>query len=167
MNYMKLERNSDLNKIRYRYKCCKSQLSCSEKLTTNKQTNNGGGLGNTVLFDRQTIQCNKKGINYLKLDRSGDVWNYKYDCCDVAYASSLVSCYDLKTAFSDDGDGSSFNLIRHTIKCNSDEDFFTYIQLVQNPRFDKIRFNYKCCSINVITQSLSHDFITLIISSYL
>ena len=165
MNYMKLERNSSLNKIRYRYRCCKSQLSCSDSRTTNEQTYNGGGPGKTIFIVGQTIQCNKKGISYLKLDRSGNTWNYKYDCCIVSYGSSSVSCYDLNTGYGDDGDGESFILSRHTIKRNSDKDFVTYIQLVRN--FDKIRFNYRCCSINVITQSLSHNFITIIISSSL
>ena len=150
---MKLERNSDLNKIRYRYRCCKSQLSCSDSRTTNEQTYNGGGPGKTIFIVGQTIQCNKKGIRYLKLDRTGDMWNYKYDCCTVSYGSSSVSCYDLNTSFNDDGDGNSRYLTRHTIKCNSDKDFVTYIQLVRNSDLDKIRYNYKCCSINVITRS--------------
>jgi len=148
MNYMKLERNSDLNKIRYRYRCCKSQLACSDSLTTNSQTTNGGSNGNTVFFDRQTIQCNKKGISYLKLDRSGDNWNYKYDCCTVAYSKSSVTCYDLDTSFHDDGDGENIYLDRHTIKCNKDTDFVTYIKLVRNTGLDHIKYSYRCCSVD-------------------
>lgn len=148
LSYMKLERNSDGGKIRYRYQCCRSQLTCTDSRTTNGQTHNGGSNGNTVFFDRQTIDCHNKGISYLKLDRTGDLWNYKYDCCQVSYDKSAVTCYDANTAFGDDGNGENIYFDRHTVECKNKSEFITYIKMIRNSGLDKIRFNYKCCSIN-------------------
>ena len=149
INYIKLQRNSGHTKIRYRYRCCRSQLSCSDTRKTNGKTYNGGGEGNSVYLDRQSIQCSNKGISYLKLDRSGDKWNYKYDCCSVSYSRSSVSCYYKDTGFNKDGGGDAVYLDRHTIQCNSDRDFITYIKLKRNSGHNKVRYDYKCCGINV------------------
>ena len=148
INYVKLERNSGHNKIKYTYKCCKSQLSCSDSTTTNGRSYNGGGQGNSVYLDRQSIQCYNKGLSYLKLARSGNYWNYKYDCCKVSYASSSVYCYSKSTGFANDGDGESVYLDRHTISCNSQTDFVTYMKMSRNRGHDKVKYDYKCCRIN-------------------
>ena len=116
-------------------------------VVTNKETYNGGGLGDTVYLDRQPINCHDKGLSYLKLDRSGSNWNYKYDCCKTQYASSSVSCYNTNTGFSDDGKGESIYLDRHNIACNTNY-FITKFKLNRNSGRDKYRYDYRCCKIN-------------------
>ena len=149
INYMKLERSVWQAKIRYKYKCCRSQLSCSNTRKTNQKTTNGNG--NSVYLDRQTIQCDNNGINYLKLDSDGGFfwpkWNYKYDCCSVSNAKSSVSCYNKNTGFNQDGGGHVGYLERHTLQCNSDREFITYLKLNRNKQQTMIRYDYKCCGI--------------------
>ena len=150
MNYIKLQRNSGHNQIRYMYRCCTSQLSCSDdRLKFNSRTYNGGGDGKSYYLDRQSIQCSNKGISYLKLDRSGSYWNYKYECCSVSYTSSSVSCYNKNTGFNKDGGGDAVYIDRHTMVCNSDKHFITYFKMNRNSGHNQIRYDYKCCGINV------------------
>ncbi|XP_066931095.1 properdin-like isoform X1 [Clytia hemisphaerica] len=145
MNYIKLQRNSGHTQIRYKYKCCRSQLTCSDSRRTNGQSYNGGGEGNTVYLDRQTNNCYNKGFSYLKLDRSGTNWNYKYDCCSVP--SGSVSCYDTNTGYNDDGDGKVVYLDRHTMSCNTNY-YITYFKLVRNSSHNKYKYDYRCCKLN-------------------
>lgn len=147
INAIRLQRNSGHTQIRYRYRCCKSQLSCSDSRKTNSQTYNGGSEGKSVYLDRQTINCYDKGMSYLKLDRSGNNWNYKYDCCRVGYSAAKLSCYDQQTPFNDDGDSNVVYLDRHNIYCNSNY-FLTYMKLQRNSGHTKFRYNYRCCKIN-------------------
>jgi len=145
MNYIKLQRNSGHTQIRYKYRCCRSQLTCSDSRRTNGQSYNGGGEGNTVYLDRQTNNCYNKGFSYLKLDRSGTNWNYKYDCCSVP--SGSVSCYDTNTGYNDDGDGKVVYLDRHTMSCNTNY-YITYFKLVRNSSHNQYKYDYRCCKLN-------------------
>jgi len=150
MNSIKLERNGGHDKIRYRYRCCKAQLPCSDSRTTNGRSYNGGGPhaeGNTVYLDRQTVNCYDKGLSYLKLDRLRSNWNYKYDCCKTQYTSATVSCYNTNTGFNSDGHGKSVYLDRHNIACNTNY-FITKFKLVRNSKHTQYRYDVRCCKIN-------------------
>jgi len=146
MNQLKLTRNKGGKKIRYDFKCCKSQLPCSDQRKTNRQTYNGGKGGNTVYLDRQPIACGQRGLSYLKLDRSGDKWNYKYDCCKVDYTKVSMSCNTKETKYENDGKGHNAYLDRHDLKCPSNQ-FISYMHLIR--KSDKIAYRYNCCKINL------------------
>jgi len=147
MRSLKLERNSNHNQIRYDFDCCTSQLPCNDLSTNNGQTYNGGGEGNTVYLDRQTISCGNRGLSYLKLDRSGDKWNYKYHCCQVSYSKASISCYEKDTLFNADGDGKNVYLDRHHLSCPSTY-YIASMKLNRNSNHGKIRYTYKCCKVN-------------------
>lgn len=150
LNTFKLERNPPprQNKIRYKYYCCRAQLPCTDNVVINPQTYNGGGNGNTVYFDRQTIDCHDKGMSFLKLDRYGNNWNYKYHCCKTNYASASVSCYNANTGFNRDGRGNSVYLDRHNVHCSSTDYFITKFKLDRNWWHTKYRYDYRCCKVN-------------------
>ena len=139
INYIKLERNPKHNQIRYSYKCCKSQLSCYDVAKTNGISYNG----------HWTIQCNNmgSGISYLKLDRTGNNWNERYDCCRVHYDTrSSLYCYPKITSYSIDGDSENVYKDRQIISCNSDKEFVPY--MVHNSSKEKIIYYYYCCRFN-------------------
>lgn len=145
LNALRLERNNGHNKIRYAYRCCRSQLSCTDWPKINTQTYNGGGEGNSVYLDRQTISCGNGGISYLKLNRKYNNWNYRYNCCYVSRVKGNISCQDRNSGFNDDGRGNAHYLDRHRMQCASDKEFITYLKLIRNSGHNKIRYNYKCC----------------------
>lgn len=88
INDWRVERNSELNKIRYNYYCCSlvspwnSKASCYTKETA--MTDDGDGK--VYFLDRQTVSCNSGyALSYIKLNRSGSKWGYYYRCCKVNY----------------------------------------------------------------------------------
>ena len=146
MNAVKLQQNSLHNKIRYRYRCCSTRFPCTDSRTINQRSYNGGGEGNTVNLDHQTINCYDKALSYLKLDTFQNYWNYKYDCCKTDSKSATVSCYNANTAFDSDGDGKSMFLDRHEIACKANY-FITKFNLVRNSN-NQYRYDYRCCKVN-------------------
>lgn len=139
LNYFKLERNNDHDRIRYKYRCCSTQLSCSSTLVRNPMTDSGASEGNIVYLDRQNAMCYDNYISSFKLYRNGRKWRYEYDCCKMLYRRT---CHSKSTSFNDDS--GLVYLDRHTVDCGTGYNLVSFY-LNRNSGHNKMRYSYRCC----------------------
>lgn len=139
MNYFRLEIVTVL--MRYKYRCCTTQLTCNNKRKETGFEDDGGG--NATLLGRHNVQCDKQYINKFKLESNANKIQYSYTCCEMP---DEKTCVDGNTPWNDDGKGHNTYLDRHEVKCKDNNAFLSQFKLVTSEK--KYRYQYTCCRTN-------------------
>jgi len=121
---------------------------------TYKETRfNDDGDGNSVYFDRHSLDCGHQKMSRWKLLR--DSWHrnikFQYTCCDTPVRGG--SCSWRSTRYNDDGNGESVYFDRHDISCGHNEALGSWALRRGSggrgwgARRRTIKFDYKCCPV--------------------
>ena len=150
LNQFKLQRKADdtgnLNTFSYDVGCLEGVNSG----TGPQQTTSAYvfGLGNARGLERHVVDCATTPIAEFQLHNpNSSQIQYKYKCSTLEHTGE---CRNLQTNFSEDGDGSAYNLDRHDVKCDVGE-AMTSFKLVRNPlnrratEGNRIAYDYTCC----------------------
>ena len=150
LNRFQLQRKADdtgnLNKFTYDVGCLEGVNS-----GTGPQQRTSAyvfGLSNARALERHEVDCGTTPIAEFQLENpNSSQIQYRYKCSTLEHTGD---CRNLQTNFSEDGDGSAYNLDRHDVKCAADE-AMTSFKLVRNPierrntEGDRVAYEYTCC----------------------
>lgn len=142
INNLHLVSKDENKSYHYEFKCS-SGGSLSKPIDKSTEFNEDGG-GNTMYLDRHNIDCGKnKVLTRLQLISGNNKIKYDYKC---ASSTRPLTCRTDTTPWSGELKGNSIQLIKHNIKCESNE---ALSQLKLERKGDG-NFNYKytCCKIN-------------------
>ena len=138
-----------MEEMRFEYKCCEvMKSSCNLKFKTTSFERASQGK----LYDltKHSVDCGLNGfIKDLKLEtiRGLDQVRYRYQCCNVKDKSVNVSCYTDNTSYTDRGNGKVFYFDRQSVFCKP-EYGLSFFHLEKNKDNTKIRYQYRCCTLN-------------------
>lgn len=110
---------------------------------------NDNGGGNVIFLDRHDLNCDNKAINQFRLINNGNQYKYEAKCLAGSYNQSVGK----NTDFSSNGYSDSnyrnnmIYLDRHNVDCG-DNALLSRLQLVNNPAYDSIRYDYTCLPTN-------------------
>eukprot|EP00928_Gymnodinium_smaydae_P037196 TRINITY_DN25863_c0_g2_i1.p1 TRINITY_DN25863_c0_g2~~TRINITY_DN25863_c0_g2_i1.p1 ORF type:complete len:1342 (-),score=166.03 TRINITY_DN25863_c0_g2_i1:240-4217(-) len=137
-----------LSEMEVLYTCCQPKADPSNLLVQPPvpwSNLNDGGNGNTIFFDRHTIQCAdqaNQALNRWQLSGNpGQQIQFALAC--VVPLQPLVSCHSISTNWNDNGGGNVQFLDRHNVQCASDE--VLNMWHLENNDQQQYRINYQCC----------------------
>ena len=115
---------------------------CTTKYTA-YQTHSSGKM---TYLDRHPMSCGGANtvMTMFHLQRSSDNMRYQYKCC--TFQANVCNLQIKYTSFSDNGNGNTIYLDRHTADCSA-TGFINYLKVENDSGNENVRYKYYCANL--------------------